>query len=427
MKNDGLSLMLDRYRAVRQQTLSLIEGLSAEDCCVQSMAETSPVKWHLAHTTWFFETFVLEIYEHGFKPFQSEFRMLFNSYYETVGPKHPRPKRGLMTRPSLKEIVEYRSHVDERIERLLSSSSTVRYDLNIRMEWGMQHEQQHQELILSDLKHLFFQNPLRPSFRPLSTNVQASSDRRASSQAQPWDFHPGGLVEIGAAEDAFCFDNEQPRHSYWLEPFKLSSSLVTNQDFKDFIDDGGYENPRLWLADGWTECERQLLQHPQYWQRTSEGWFEFTLQGNQPLDPLRPLLHVSYFEADAFARWAGYRLPSEFEWESMVRTQRLDRAEGFITGGEAIKLHPDPEDISGFTGFFRSGWQWTQSSYAAYPGYRPMEGALGEYNGKFMVNQQVLRGGACTTPLSHVRASYRNFYPADSRWVFSSIRLALST
>lgn len=419
--------MLDLYHSVRQQTLVLIEGLSPEDCCAQSMTEASPTKWHLAHTTWFFETFVLEPFEPGFKPFHPLFRILFNSYYETVGVKYPRPDRGLMTRPSLMEVIDYRKQVDERMARLLSSSISEQADMKTRVEWGLQHEQQHQELILSDLKHLFYQNPLRPAYRPGDRSLDDYSPQETSLRDEHWLKHPGGLVEIGAQGDKFFFDNEVPRHSYWLEPFKLSPRLVTNQEFRDFIDDGGYENPLLWLSEGWGECERQGLRHPLYWQSTDEGWLEFTLEGNRPLDPLQPLLHVSYFEADAYARWAGYRLPTEFEWESMVGHEKLDPPETLPLPEQTITPHPGPEDNSGFSGFFRVGWQWTQSSYAPYPGYKPMAGALGEYNGKFMVNQQVLRGGACVTPLSHVRASYRNFYPAASRWAFSSIRLAMSS
>lgn len=418
--------MLDHYHSVRRQTLGLIEGLTAEDCCAQSMTEASPAKWHLAHTTWFFETFVLEPFEQCYKPFHPFYKTLFNSYYETVGQKHPRADRGLITRPCLKEVIDYRKSVDERIERLLSSSKIEEGELKSRIEWGLQHEQQHQELILSDLKHLFHQNPLRPAIRPLETNKHLLSQRKTSPKDPTWFDHPGGLIEIGANEDGFFFDNEAPLHSQWLEPFKLSPYLVTNQEFKNFMDDGGYQNPLLWLAEGWVECEKQKLRHPLYWESSDDGWLEFTLGGNQPLDPLRPLLHVSYFEADAFARWAGCRLPTEFEWESMVRNKRWDYPPTLETLGQTITLHPDPEDNSGVSGFFRVGWQWTQSSYAPYPGFRPIQGALGEYNGKFMVNQQVLRGGACATPLSHIRASYRNFYPAASRWAFSSIRLAMS-
>lgn len=416
--------MLNRYKAVRDQTLALIKDLSPEDCCPQSMPEASPTKWHLAHTTWFFETFVLEIYEQGFKPFHPSFRMLFNSYYESVGPKHDRPLRGIMTRPSLQEVLDYRNDVDERMSQLMTSARIELEDVVTRIEWGLQHEQQHQELILSDIKHLFFQNPMRPAMRAASSSQNNSLRSGEVMQPMEWFEHPGGLVELGGDQESFCFDNELPRHSYWLEPFKLSPQLVTNLEFKQFIDDGGYKNPRFWLSEGWMECERLQLCHPLYWQKNADEWFEFNLEGQQPLNLQAPLMHVSYFEADAFARWAGYRLPSEFEWEAMVIKKRIDPLLAEKTLEDAIPLRPCIQENEGFSGFFRIGWQWTQSSYGPYPGYRPLEGALGEYNGKFMVNQQVLRGGSCATPVSHLRVSYRNFYPASSRWAFSAIRLA---
>lgn len=388
------------------------------------MPEASPAKWHLAHTTWFFETFVLEKYEKGFKPFHTLFRMLFNSYYEAVGPQYPRPARGLMTRPSLQEVFDYRSHVDEKILQLLGSSLSEQSEFISRIEWGLQHEQQHQELILSDIKHLFFQNPLRPAIRPPSSSRDHSPHNVTVLQKSDWLEHPGGLIEIGAEAQGFCFDNELPRHSYWLEPFYLSPQLVTNQEFLHFIDDGGYKDPRLWLSEGWAESIRLKQQHPLYWQKIDDQWFEFSFEGNQPINLQAPLIHVSYFEADAFARWAGYHLPSEFEWEAMVRREGLVSLDELKTNEDQISYHPDPQENTGYPGFFRIGWQWTHSSYGPYPGYRPLEGALGEYNGKFMVNQQVLRGGSCVTPMSHLRASYRNFYPASSRWAFSAIRLA---
>lgn len=418
--------MLDRYHCVRRQTLSLIDGLTAEDCCAQSMTEASPAKWHLAHTTWFFETFVLSAFEQHFKPLQPQYKTLFNSYYETVGPKHPRNERGLMTRPSLNEILTYRAQVDERMDHLLASSKIENQELISLVEWGLQHEQQHQELILSDIKHLFHRNPLKPAYRSLDPSIELMPKQKSPSQEQPWLSHPGGLINVGARGDYFFFDNESPRHSHWLEPFKLSPHLVTNQEFLEFIQDGGYQNPLLWLSEGWGECERLGLCHPLYWEPTNDGWIEFTLHGNQVLKPEGPLLHVSYFEAEAFARWAGYRLPSEFEWESLTQIKSMEPTQSLEPPPDNITLHPGAKNNSEFSGFFRVGWQWTQSSYAPYPGYKPIEGALGEYNGKFMVNQQVLRGGACVTPFSHIRTSYRNFYPAASRWAFSSIRLAMS-
>ena len=417
--------MMRRYQVVRDQTLALIRGLSAEDCCAQSMPEASPTKWHLAHTTWFFETFVLEKYEKGFTPFNPHFRDLFNSYYESVGPIPSRPHRGLMTRPSLQEILDYRAHVDERMS-VLMTSPMMEEDLITRIEWGLQHEQQHQELILSDIKHLLFQNPLRPPYRPGFSNLDAPPPQPPLAQPIEWFEHGGGLAKVGASSEGFYFDNEAPRHTVWLEPFKLCHRLVTNQEFRAFIDDGGYDDPRLWLSEGWAECNKRQLRHPLYWQKMDQEWLEFTLEGNQPLNPIAPVLHVSYFEADAFARWAGYRLPTEFEWEQIVTREGFGEPEISAIREDLIPLLPALEKNAGFSGFFRLGWQWTQSSYAPYPGYRPLEGALGEYNGKFMINQQVLRGGSCATPLTHTRVSYRNFYPAASRWAFSAIRLASS-
>ena len=417
--------MMRRYQVVRDQTLALIRGLSAEDCCAQSMPEASPTKWHLAHTSWFFETFVLEKYEKGFTPFNPHFRDLFNSYYESVGPIPSRPDRGLMTRPSLQEILDYRGHVDERM-LVLMTSPMMEEDLITRIEWGLQHEQQHQELILSDIKHLLFQNPLRPPYRPGFSNLDAPPPQPPLAQPIEWFEHEGGLAKVGAPSEGFYFDNEAPRHTVWLEPFKLCHRLVTNQEFRAFIDDGGYDDPRLWLSEGWAECNKRQLRHPLYWQKMDQEWLEFTLEGNQPLNPIAPVLHVSYFEADAFARWAGYRLPTEFEWEQIVTRERFGEPEISAIREDLIPLMTALEKNAGFSGFFRLGWQWTQSSYAPYPGYRPLEGALGEYNGKFMINQQVLRGGSCATPLTHTRVSYRNFYPAASRWAFSAIRLASS-
>lgn len=408
--------LLSRYLEVRRYTTGLAEPLSPEDCTAQSMPDASPAKWHLAHTTWFFETFVLEAYESGFAPFHPAFRVLFNSYYNGVGARHPRPQRGLLTRPSLSEVLAYRANVDARMGRLLS---TVAHDaaLCALVELGLQHEQQHQELLVTDIKHLLSCNPMRPAYR---TPQPVVADREA---AQPlvWHTLAGGLHEIGHAGGGFAFDNEFPRHQVYLQPYALASRLVTNAEFAAFIDDGGYRNPALWLAEGWDWRAAQGLEQPLYWQRVDSDWHEFTLAGLRPMQGRQPVVHLSYFEADAYARWAGARLPTEAEWEHAAAPLFSD-----IAGGEARSdmLHPCAARGVGLEQLSGEVWQWTQSSYAPYPGFRAAEGAVGEYNGKFMVNQYVLRGGSCATPAGHARASYRNFFPATARWQFSGVRLA---
>jgi ergothioneine biosynthesis protein EgtB len=383
--------LLEAYQAVRRRSLELAAPLSDEDCGAQSMPDASPVKWHLAHTTWFFETFLLEPREAAFTPFDPAFRVLFNSYYNGVGARHPRPRRGLLTRPGMADVRAYRANVDARMAALLSAHADDA-GLAALVTLGLQHEQQHQELILTDVKHLLAQSPLYPVY----TDAEPAA---AVVQTAQWIAFDGGLADIGYDGSGFCFDNELPRHRVWLQPFSLASQLVTNGEYLAFIDAGGYRDPALWLSEGWDAVAANGLEHPLYWVQQEGSWHAFTLHGLQPLDLAAPLDHVSLFEADAYARWAGARLPLEAEWEAAA--------------GHA-----------GLADMFGRCWQWTASSYAPYPGYAPAPGALGEYNGKFMINQYVLRGSSCATPAGHSRASYRNFFPAGTRWQFSGIRLA---
>jgi len=409
-----------RYQSVRERSVALLQGLSAEDCCAQSMPDASPVKWHLAHTTWFFETFLLERFEPGFRPHHPAFRVLFNSYYNAIGDKYARPQRGLLTRPSLDEVLAYRRNVDRRMTPLLARlPHDASGELAGLVELGLQHEQQHQELMLTDVKHLLSTNPLKPAYAdaPLAANAAAT--------ALDWRVFEAGVVEIGHHGAGFCFDNETPRHRQFVERFALASRLVTNGEFLAFVEAGGYGNAALWLSEGWEWVSAQRLHHPLYWQPADEGaashWQEFTLHGSQPLDLNAAATHLSLFEADAYARWAGARLPTEAEWEHAAA-----HAQPQIGEHANEYLHPRGAHDTGMTQLFGAGWQWTASSYAPYPGYAPQEGAVGEYNGKFMVNQYVLRGSSCVTPAGHARASYRNFFPATARWQFTGIRLAKS-
>jgi ergothioneine biosynthesis protein EgtB len=401
-----LTSLLAQYDLVRQATMALTQALSDEDCCVQSMPDASPVKWHLAHTTWFFETFVLERFELNFKPHHRAFRVLFNSYYNGIGSQHPRPRRGLITRPTLAEVEDYRSNVDARMAALILIAAALPparvAELVQLVILGLQHEQQHQELLQTDILHLFSCNPLQPAY--------ATGDVPPVARVLPleWQQYQGGVIEIGYADDGFCFDNELPRHRQFVEPFTLASRLVTNGEYLAFIEADAYRNPVLWLSEGWDWLQSQQLTQPLYWRQIDDQWQEFTLHGLQPLDLQRAAIHLSYFEADAYARWADARLPSEAEWESAVASQSQKHASQSL-----LQL-------------FDTAWQWTSSSYGPYPGFRPSADAIGEYNGKFMVNQYVLRGASCVTPVDHSRTTYRNFFPTGARWQFTGVRLARS-
>ena len=401
----------ERYAAVRARSEALVAPLSAEDACVQSMPDASPAKWHLAHTTWFFEHFLLADRLPGYQVFHERFGYLFNSYYFTVGQMHLRPRRGLVTRPSLAEVHAYRAHVDTAMHRLLETAAGDAA-LEQLVVLGLHHEQQHQELILTDIKHLLAQNPLLPAY------AEAPAREAAAPVALEWIAGQAGIVEIGHAGAGFAFDNETPRHRALLRDHALASRPVTNAEYRDFIAAGGYTDTRLWLSDGWSTVVAEGWQRPLYWQEDLAQ--AFTLHGVQPLDPHAPVAHLSYYEADAFARWAGARLPTEFEWEAAAAREPV--AGHFADSGvfEPRAGTPGP----GLRQLYGDTWEWTASPYAPYPGFRPLAGSLGEYNGKFMCSQLVLRGGSCATPAEHVRPTYRNFFYPAQRWQFSGLRLA---
>jgi ergothioneine biosynthesis protein EgtB len=412
--------LLRRYVEVRSFSETICEPLALEDYVVQTMPEVSPIKWHLAHTTWFFETFVLARGIEEYAPFHPAYNYLFNSYYEAAGERHARDRRGLLSRPTVEEIVEYRYHVNRAMASLLSGSSPGRLGSLVDVVvLGLHHEQQHQELMLTDLKHVLSSNPLRPVYK-------AAPGPAEGERAPPLAWHPGaeGVVVVGAREGGFAFDNERPQHRAFLEPYELASRLVTAGEFLEFIDDGGYERPDLWLSDGWAARTRLDWSAPLYWERDEGGaWRQITLGGVRAVCAAEPVCHVSYYEADAFARWRGARLPTECEWEAFAERQPAHEG-NFV---EAGVLHPLPATRGGRAApcqLFGDVWEWTSSPYAPYPGFRPLVGALGEYNGKFMCNQMVLRGGSCLTPKGHVRASYRNFFPPEARWQMSGLRLA---
>jgi ergothioneine biosynthesis protein EgtB len=412
--------LLSRFRQVRAATELLCRPLATDDYAIQSMPDASPAKWHIAHTSWFFEEFVLQAALEGYQFFDPSFRYLFNSYYEAVGPRHSRPERGLLSRPTAEQVWAYRGYVDEELQFLLERDS-LPPELQEIVTVGLHHEQQHQELLLTDLKHMFSRNPLKPAY----ATAPAATTRSAPARLFFREF-PGGMTDIGHVGSGFCFDNELAHHRVFIEPFKLASRLATNAEYLQFVRAGGYRRPEFWLSDGWACVQKEEWSRPLYWAESLAE--EFTLTGMRPLDPHAPVCHLSYYEADAFARWAGARLPTEFEWESVASNAAIEG--NFVEDGQ---WHPTA--VTRADGdlqrnnvpvqqLFGDVWEWTASAYMPYPRFRPLNGALGEYNGKFMVNQLVLRGGSCATPRSHIRATYRNFFYPTARWQFSGVRLA---
>ncbi len=399
---------LMRYKEVRAFTEQLAARLSAEDSCVQSMPDASPAKWHLAHTSWFFETFVLQAHATGYRAFHPDYSVLFNSYYNGIGAMHPRPQRGMLTRPPLAEVLAYRRHVDVAMQQYIASDKT-RLTHAALIELGLNHEQQHQELLLTDIKHLFSLNPAWPAYAVNELVPTPSADLK-------WSAGPRGRCDFGSEGASFCFDNEQPRHSQWLQPYEIAERPVSNGEFRGFVQDRGYEKPEYWLSDGWGLVLQEGWRRPLYW--SDDCRTELTLSGRWPIDDHAPVTHLSYYEADAYARWAGARLPTEFEWEAVASQQAIRG--NFVESG---RLHPGGP-VADPGRWFGDVWEWTASAYAGYPGYQPAAGAVGEYNGKFMCNQLVLRGGSCVTSQSHIRASYRNFFYPSARWQFSGLRLA---
>lgn len=419
MPDDRASL-LAHYTRVRNQTEALAAPLSAEDQTVQSMPDTSPTKWHRAHTTWFFETFLLEAFTEGYAPVEPDYAYLFNSYYEQAGPRHSRPDRGQITRPGIAEVASYRAAVDERMAGLLENASAAEWEqVQDRVTLGLHHEMQHQELLVMDVKHVLSRNPTGPAYNapPAATTGMAAP--------QSWVAYDGGLVDTGHRGNGFAFDNEGPHHQVFLRPYRLASRPVTCGAWLEFMADGGYERAELWLSEGWHTVQTEGWTSPLYWRETEDGdgWERFTLHGWQPVDPRAPVSHVSYFEADAYARWTGFRLPSEAEWEVAagdLRIQGQFLEDGVLEPQPAFAA-PGGPDLQQAWG---TVWEWTQSPYSPYPGFRTPPGALGEYNGKFMVNQMVSRGGCAWTPRGQMRPTYRNFFPPATRWHCSGLRLA---
>ena len=429
---------VERFQRVRRRSESLCESLQIEDYVLQAAPQASPTKWHLAHVSWFFETFLLEPFLPGYQPFRPGYRYLFNSYYDQVsGGYFPRHQRGLLSRPTVAEVYEYRAHIDQQMARLLAEPDEHAAAVALRLNIGLNHEQQHQELLLTDIKYNLSVNPLDPAYRDdLSASRSTSrSSPRSSPRSTPrstlgpaagavgeagWSRCEGGLVDIGHQGEGFGFDNEWPRHRQFLPPYQLANRLVSNADYLQFIEAGGYQDSAHWLSDGWAAVQQHGWQAPLYWRQQDGEWWTLTLGGLRPIEPAEPVVHISYYEAEAYAAWAGHRLPTEVEWEHAA--QGLPISGNFLDQGS---LHPQPDSGGeGLRQMFGDVWEWTGSAYRPYPGYRPPKGAIGEYNGKFMSNQMVLRGGSCVTSVDHIRRSYRNFFYPHERWQFMGLRLA---
>jgi len=412
--------VLERFHTVRNRTLALCKPLTPEDMMVQSCPEASPAKWHLAHTGWFFESFILREFLPGYKLFNADFPWLFNSYYRSFADFPEKRLRSSFSRPGVDEVLRYRSYVDEAVERLLEANPEP--EVLKRIELGVNHEEQHQELMLTDILHAFYTNPLRPAYLPAGNHLDKKAEQRPGA-----DFieFKGGLVDVGFRGTGFCYDNELPRHRVWLEPYALADRLVTNGEFAGFIADGGYRRSELWLSAGWDLVEQNGWHAPLYWNKERDGgtWKLFTLRGEMAWDDAvnAPVSHVTYFEADAYARWAGTRLPTEFEWESAAEGLEV---EGNLLDADCLTSMPSEDSSETISQLWGDCWEWTASAYLGYPGFEPLAGSLGEYNGKFMSGQMVLRGGSCATPQAHIRSSYRNFFQPETRWQFSGIRLA---
>jgi ergothioneine biosynthesis protein EgtB len=417
ISSEHASSLRGRLAQTRAMSLRIAEPLSEEDQIVQAMEDASPTKWHLAHTTWFFEEFVLKPHDRAYRVYDERFNYCFNSYYENAGPRHPRPKRSLLTRPTHGEVMSYRHHIDRALDNFFDRGDAGPSPEALALiELGINHEQQHQELMLTDILALFAGNPLRPAYRP--AEGEAASKTAAKLE---WVAFPGGISEVGHDGSGFAYDNEGPRHQQLLRPFRLASRLVSNGEWLEFMEAGGYRTATLWLSDGWATVNRESWEAPLYWEMRDGGWHQMTLRGLVPVTPATPVTHISYYEADAFARWAGKRLPTEFEWE---KASEGHPGQGNMLGSDRLMPEAARRGENGVQQMFGDVWEWTGSAYLPYPGFKAAPGAVGEYNGKFMCNQFVLRGGSCVTPEGHVRRSYRNFFYPHQRWQFNGLRLA---